>query len=168
MATYQVKSSSGLSFEVTKEGVLIGRLSYSSWFKFDAVMAIADANYPVEPKGFWGRTIEVRDGERVLLTFGMGWKGEIVLQSYVDEERYIFKQCGVFNGSFILVDRKSTELVVMKPQLKWTEMNYEYQLTTTDTFEASSGKKILLLAALHGANYIMSMAMAARVPGMSM
>ena len=161
MKEYQAKSSNSLSFDVTKDDKLIGRLSYKSWFKFNAVIEIANnTNYQVEPKGFWGTTIELRDGEKVLLKFKMNWNGEIVVQTYFNdfEKDYVFKHRGVFKESFILIDREGIELLAMKPHLKWKKMNYEYQVTTSDSFEIFSNKEILLMTSLTCANYYMSMA----------
>lgn len=159
MAIYHAKSTNGLSFEVSKDSEVIGQLTYSSWFKFNAAITILETTYPVEPKGFWDTSIDVRDGEKVLLSFSMGWRGQIVLQTYFNdaEEEYVFNHRGVFRESFVLTDRAGTELLVMKPQLKWAMMNYEYELTTTDAFEALPDKHILLLTALHCANYYLSM-----------
>jgi hypothetical protein len=75
---------------VTKTTNLIGKLSYKSWFKVNAVIEIANnTNYQVEPKGFWGTTIELKDGEKVLLKFKMNWNGEIVVQTYLTALRKI-------------------------------------------------------------------------------
>ena len=160
MEEYQAKSNKFLSFEVTKGDKLVGKLSYQSWFKFNAVMEIANnATYQVEPKGFWGTTIELRDGEKVIITFKMNWIGEIVVQTYFNEleKGYIFKQKSILKESFMLLDQKGIELLVMKPHFKWSKMNYEYQITTTDAFEAFSNKEVLLMTSLHCANYYMSM-----------
>lgn len=161
MAEYQAKSNSSLSFDVTKDGSFIGKLSYQSWFKFNAVIETADSSYQVEPKGFWGTTIELKQGERVFLKFRMNWNGEIVVQTYFDDEKksYVFKHRGIFKESFILTDQDGVELLIMKPHLKWNIMNYEYQITTSDAFETSSNKEILLMNSLHCANYYMSMMM---------
>ena len=159
MTEYQAKSNNSLSFDVTKDDKLIGKLSYKSWFKFNAVIEIANnTNYQVEPKGFWGTTIELKDGEKVLLKFKMNWNGEIVVQTYFNdfEKGYIFKHRGVFKESFILIDQEGIELLVMKPHLRWNKMNYEYQITTSDTFETFSNKEVLLMTSLHCANYYMS------------
>lgn len=162
MATYQAKSTNGLSFEVSKDSEVIGQLTYGSWLKFNAVITIADTAYPVEPRGFWETSIEVRYGEQVLLSFSMGWKGQIVLQTFFNdaEESYVFNHRGVFRESFVLTDQDGKELLVMKPQLKWAKMNYEYELSTSNTFEAFRDKDILILTALHCANYYLSMTMA--------
>ncbi len=42
MNEYQVKSKTSLSFEVTKDDKLIGKLLYKSWFKFNAVIEMAN------------------------------------------------------------------------------------------------------------------------------
>lgn len=161
MTEYQAKSSNTLSFELTREDKLVGKLSYESWFKFNAVIEIANSStYQVEPKGFWGTTIELKDGEKVLLKFKMNWKGEIVIQTYFNnlEQGYIFKASGLFKTSFILIDQEGTELLVMMPHFKWNKMNYEYQVTTADNFDTFPNKEILLMSSLHCANYYMSMA----------
>jgi hypothetical protein len=160
MTEYQAKSNSSLSFDLTKDDNLIGSLTYKGWFKFNAVMEIVNhATYQVEPKGFWGTTIELKDNEKVLLKFSMNWSGEIVLQTYFNdaEKGYVFKHRGFFKESFILIDQEGTELFVMKPLMKWSKMKYEYQVTTSELFETFSNKEVLLLTSLHCANYYMSM-----------
>lgn len=160
MAEYYAKSSNSLSFEVTKEETLIGKLTYTSWFKFNAVIEIAEGqSYQVEPKGFWGTTIELKDHERVLLKFRMNWNGEIVVQTYFDgiKNGYLFKHRGIFKESFVLTDQEGVELMIIKPHLKWTSLNYKYQITTSDAFETFPEKEIVLINALHCANYYMSM-----------
>lgn len=164
MAEYYAKSSNSLSFEVTREERLIGKLIYTSWFKFNAVIEIAHGQtYQVEPKGFWGTTIELKDDERVLLKFRMNWNGEIVVQTYFDgiKNGYLFKHRGIFKESFVLTDQDGVELMIIKPHLKWTSMNYEYQINTSDAYETLPEKEIVLINALHCANYYMSMMAAA-------
>ena len=160
MADYQAKSNNTSSFEVTEGDKLIGKLSYKSWFKFDAALEMANkSNYQIEPKGFWGTTVEIKDGEKVLLTFTMNWNGEIIVHTYFNniEKDYIFKHRGFFKEFFILTDQEGTELLGMKPHIKWSNMNYEYQITTTDFFETIPNKDILLMNSLHCANYFMTM-----------
>src|SRR6476469_9993700 len=99
MAEYQAKSNNSLSFELTNDDKLIGKLSYEKWFKFNAVIEIANnASYQVEPKGFWGTTIEIKDKEKLLVKFKMDWSGAIVVQTYFDdhEKDYMFKHKGFF------------------------------------------------------------------------
>ena len=163
MTEYQAKSITSLTFELTKDEKLIGKLTYKSWFKFNAEIEIKNkSNYQVEPKGFWGTTIELKEREKVLLKFQMNWNGEIVVQTFFNdsEKGYIFKYRGVFKESYILADKEGAELLVMKPQFKWHTMNYGYQITTSDMFETFSNKEILLLISVHCANYYMSLMMA--------
>lgn len=164
MAAYVAKANNTLSFDVLSNDKLIGSLLYKGWFKFDATIQIANnATYQVEPKGFLGTTIEVKATEGVLLKFKMSWNGDIAVQSYFSniEKGYVFKHRGIFKEAFVLVDEEGVELLVMKPHLKWSKMNYEYQITSSDTFEAIADKEILLVTSLHCANYYMSMIAAA-------
>ena len=151
MTEYQAKSNNSLSFDLTQDDKLIGKLSHEKWFKFNAVIEITNnSNYQVEPKGFWGTTIELKDGEKVLLKFKMNWNGEIVVQTYFNdfEKDYIFKQTGFFKGSFILIDQEGIELLVMKPHLKWNKMKKFLQVWNLVRFlNTTSGwnKKVLPL-----------------------
>ena len=138
MAEYYAKSNNSLSFEVEKDDQSIGKLIYTNWFSFKAEMVTLGHSYKVEPKGFWGTTIELKDHERVLLKFRMNWNGEIVIQTYFDgvKDGFLFKHRGIFKDSFVLT---------------------EYQIITSESFEVLSNKEILLLNSLHCANYYMSM-----------
>ncbi len=159
MTVYQAKSNK-LVFDITKDYTLIGQLTYKSWFKFNATITLPNTTeYEVLPKGFWGTTIEVKDGENVLLEFKMNWSGDVVIQTYFNavEKGYVFKHRGFFKDSFILLDEDGAELLVMKPHVKWSKMFYEYEITTADAFEALSNKEIVLITSLHCANYYMSM-----------
>ncbi|PWN69380.1 hypothetical protein C1631_015115 [Chryseobacterium phosphatilyticum] len=160
MAEYFAKSNSSLSFEIIKDNQLTGKLTYKSWFTFNAEIETADhQHYQIEPKGFWGTTIELKDNEKVLLKFRMNWNGEIVVQTYFNgvKQGYLFKHRGIFKDSFVLTDQAGIELMVIKPHLKWNLMNYEYHFTTSDAFETFPDKEIVLINALHCANYYMSM-----------
>ncbi|MCE3076166.1 hypothetical protein [Chryseobacterium gwangjuense] len=162
MTEYKVKSSNSLVFELTENESVIGNLKYKSWFRFSAEFDILNSKYQIEPKGFWGTTIELKEGEKVLLKFRMNWGGEIVIQTYFNEIKkgYLFKHRGIFKDSFVLTDEGGTELLVMKPDLKWHTMNYGYQIATSDTFDTFTNKEILLMTSLHCANFYMSMMMA--------
>lgn len=161
MTEYKVKSSNSLVFELTENESVIGNLKYKSWFRFSAEFDILNSKYQIEPKGFWGTTIELKEGEKVLLKFRMNWSGEIVIQTYFNEIKkgYLFKHRGIFKEAFVLTDEGGTELLVMKPDLKWHTMNYGYQIATSDTFDTSANKDILLMTSLHCANFYMSMMM---------
>lgn len=107
MAEYQAKSINSLTFEVTTEGRAVGKLIYKSWFRFNAELQTSVHSYQIEPKGFWGTTIELKDDEKILLKFRLNWNGEIVVQTYFNgiKESYVFKYRGVFKEMFVLPGR---------------------------------------------------------------
>lgn len=158
---YSATSEKFTTFKITKDEKIIGELHYKNWFKFNAEIEILNSKYQVEPKGFWGTTVEVTNGKKVILKFAMNWDGNILLQTYFDdtEKDYIFKHLGFFKESFVLTDQKGSELMMMKPNFKWNSLNYEYLMTTSEILETFDEKNILLLISLHCANYYMSMMM---------
>lgn len=158
---YQATSKNALDFELKNNEATIGRLTYKSWFKFSAEIDILKSNYKIEPLGFWGTTVEVKEGDKILMKFAMNWDGNILIHTYFDNEEkvYIFKHKGFFKESFVLTDEKGTELLIMKPNFKWNSLNYDYQISTSLIFETLSEKDILLLNSLHCANYYMAMMM---------
>ena len=162
MANYSVTAKSILSFDVIKDAQRVGNLTYKSWYKFNAAIVLANGlQYEIEPKGFWGTTVELKEGATLLLQFKMNWNGEIVVQTFFNgvEQGYVIKHRGLFKESFILNNQEGMELLLMKPQIKWKSFNIEYDITTTDTFETLPQKEILLMTSVHCANYYMSMMM---------
>jgi hypothetical protein len=160
MASYTIKSNSTTKFTLTADDKELGALQYEKWFSFKAVITLANySSYSVEPKGFWGTTIELKQSEKVLLKFKMDWKGNIILQTYFDntERDFLFKQKDFFKGSYVLLDKEERKLLLMQPDFKWNRLNYDYQVSSTEEFEAFPFKDIMLLAVVHCANYYMSM-----------
>lgn len=158
---YQATAEKFTHFIISKDGKTIGQLNYTSWFKFSAEIEILNSKYQVEPKGFWGTTVEVLDGKKVILQFTMNWDGNIVMNIYFNdiEKNYTFCHKGFFRESFVLTDEKGTELLMMKPHVQWRSLNYEYQINTSEILETFEEKNILLLISLHCANYYMAMMM---------
>lgn len=156
---YQAIAEKYTNFKVSKDEKPVGQLNYKSWFKFNAEIEILNSKYQVEPKGFWGTTVEVLDGKIVLLKFAMNWDGNIVMNTYFNdiEKKYTLSHKGFFKESFVLSDVKGTELLMMKPHIQWRSLNYEYQINTSEILETFEEKNILLLISLHCANYYMSM-----------
>jgi hypothetical protein len=78
--------------------------------------------------------VEVLDGKNVLLKFTMSWDGSIVMIAYFNnlEKNYTFNHKGFFRESYVLTDEKGTELLMMKPNIQWRSMNYEYQINTSE------------------------------------
>jgi hypothetical protein len=159
MTEYKAKSTDTLSFSLTQDNNPVGELTYDSWFTFKAKLELTDnKSFTVEPKGFWGTTIELKDSQNILLKFKMNWNGDIVIHTNFDnkEKDFIFKRRGVFNESFVLLDKEKNELLVVKSDFKWNKLKYDYVLTASDTFDNFDNQAILLLSIIHCANYFMA------------
>jgi hypothetical protein len=160
MDTYQVKSVDIKLFELTQGAVEKGRLEYDSWFSFKAEIMLADqTQYAVQPKGLWGTTIEIKAQEQVLLDFKMNWKGQILIRTLFDgnEVFYIFRQQGLLKSTFVFLDNEEQELLNIEPNFKWSRLNFDYQIVAADAFGQLAHQYLLLLTAVHCANYYITM-----------
>lgn len=163
MTNYAVKAAETKIFTVNQDDAVIGRLIYESWFSFRSTIELDDdSTFTVVPKGFWGTTIDVKKEGDVILDFRMNWNGQIVLSQktgYADQS-FLFKQTSLFKSTLALLDDKQEKLLVIEPDFSLTKLTYNYQLTASESFERLADKKLLLLVAVHCANYYMSMVMA--------
>ena len=160
MKAYKVKSEDARYFSLLKDGMEIGRLNYEKWFSFKAELTLGQTEtYQVEPQGFWGTTIELKQNEKILLDFKMNWNGSIIINTRFDdtERDFVFKQKGVLKSIYVLLDADGQELLAIEPDFKWSKFNYDYDITTTDEFDDFRFNELLILVAIHAANYYMAM-----------
>lgn len=160
MAEYEVKSTNTKAFNLIKVDILVGRLKYESWYSLNAEIHLVsdDTNFTIRPKEFWGITIEVKHSEKNLLDFEMNWKGQIIINSKINDvgQRFILKQTSILKNIFVLLSNEE-KLLTIEPNLQWSKVNFDYKLISTDAFENLENKELLLLNAIHCTNYYITM-----------
>lgn len=160
MAEYTVTASGNQEFQLLANDNLVGTLRYPQWYSIKAGITLANGStFQVEPRGFWGTTIELKDEQTVLLTFKMNWKGDIIIKSKLDEsaKAFVFKSKSVLKHTYALQDKEERELLVIQPDFQWSKLNYNYTIFTTEHFAEVKSQVLLLLMAIHCANYFMTM-----------
>ncbi|WP_240625461.1 hypothetical protein [Spirosoma pollinicola] len=148
---------------MTFDNEKIGELIYQKWYSFAAKILMTNGKeYQLEPRGFWESTIELKEGEAILLEFKMGWKG-IVIKTYFDneEKHFLLKLKGLLSNKFVLLDDNNEELMVAETDFKWSKLNFDYTIETTQNFDNFTNEKLLLLSVLHCINYYMTVIVAA-------
>ena len=158
MAQYQANSRNTQNFSLTLGNQKIGELIYSKWYSFKAEIVLADdTKYQLEPKGFWDSKIELKDNEKTLLDFKLGWKG-IVIKSFLDnqEQTYLLKLKSLLSYKFMLIDTNNDVLMAAETHFKWNKFSYDYSIETSPVFEHFDNKELLLLTILHCINYYMT------------
>lgn len=161
MADYIVKSKEGRKFSLLQEERLIGELNYKNWFSYKAEILFPDYSAcQIEPKGFWGTTIELTQNEMLLLTFKMHWDGSISIKTAYsnNDDDYVFKMKDTFNKStLVLLNTKEQSLLTVSTDINWGTLHYNYSIITSDLFETLNKKDILLMAVIHAANFLTPM-----------
>ncbi len=155
MANYKVTSTDSLNFNLTFENKKIGELLYEKWYASKAILKMSNGDkFQLEPKGFWESKIELKEKEKTLLEFKLGWNGIIIKTSLNDtEENYLLKLNGLIKSNFILTDTKNSELLVAEISSKPDNLNYNFNIETTREFDKFSNKEVLILTIIHCINY---------------
>lgn len=141
----------------------VGELVYKRWYSFDADLTLfSGVQYQFVSKGFWNSRIELSNRQELMLQFSMGWKG-IVITTYFDgsEQHFLLKPKGVFSNKFVLLDDKDAEMLVLHTDFKWSKLNFDFQIDTTQESERSPHRYVMMLTVLHCINYYLTTIVAA-------
>lgn len=159
MAEYQVKSPEARTFTLLAGAEALGELKYKEWYSFKALLSLPDGtSLSIEPKGFWGTTIEIKDQDGVLLSFRMHWNGNIVLKSRLGgvSRALVLKNQSVMKNTYVLLDKNNQELLTIQPDFKWNKVNHDYTIHSTELFDLLEDKHVFILTVIHCTNYYMT------------
>ena len=163
MSNYKANSTNSLNFELTYNNKKIGELIYGKWYSFNANIHLFNGDkLKLEPKGFWNSKVELKNTENILLEFKMGWNG-IIIKTFFNnkEENYLLTQKGLLSNKFILLDTEKNEILVAESNFKWKNLNYDYNIETSQKFDNTPNKDILILTILHCINYYITIIVSA-------
>ncbi|WP_128548115.1 hypothetical protein [Larkinella soli] len=155
-----IESTPSRTFTLREAGSQLATLTYDNWFSFSARIQLAGGTaYEVDPKGFWGTTIELKREQQVLLDFRMNWNGSIILKSRLDgnEREFAFKAKGVWQSSYLLQDREQRNWMAVKPDFSWQKFNYSFEIEAEDIYPDRELNDLMVMMAVHCANYYITM-----------
>ena len=163
MGQYKANATNSHNFTLRFDYQKVGELVYKKWYSFSAEIHMTDGTkYQLEPTGFWDSKIELKDDTQTLLEFKMGWKGIIIKTLFNDsEEVFLLKLKGLLSNKFVLLDTNDEELMAAETSFKWSKLNFDYNIETTQVFDKFENKELLLLTILHCINYYITIVAAA-------
>src|SRR5690606_12403059 len=114
MANYVANSTNSLVFYLTSDNDMIGELIYEKWYASNAeIKTSKGAKFHLKAKGIWNSKIELKDGEKTILEFKLGWNGVLTKTFFNDfEECFSLRIKGFSIDKFILTDSDKKELLV--------------------------------------------------------
>jgi hypothetical protein len=141
------------------DGRFLGKLAYEKWASYNASATTQYAEFfDFKSKGFWSHYISVeRDGTEIA-AMKMNWKGSIIIDIKGNdvEQDYLVKSVGIWHPYLTLQDRFSNDILALRPHIKWSTGNYEYDIEINPDFQNQIDETLILIAA-YCANYIMAM-----------
>jgi hypothetical protein len=159
MTVYQVTASSSRTFILSCNEQTVGNLTYKAWFSSKATINLENSlPVAIQPKGIWETSLEVKRAEAILFDLEMKWNGQLVLNRHSPDSvvAFTFKQKSLTDFTFVLLGPDAEELLSIKPSFKWNRVSTDYQLFASDSMEQLPDKEILLLLAVHCANYYLT------------
>ena len=130
MKTYIVYSKDLRNFQLLNEAEeLIGEIVYPKWYSANAEIKVNNKTYKFSAKGFWTTSLQVSEGEKVLLNFKMAWSGDIVLTDFSNgEEYYQINKEKWYNDVFEMKDQHGNAILKIKRNFKWKNFSYYYEI----------------------------------------
>ena len=160
MNEYNVTSLDAKQFILLSNNLEIGKLVYESWFSNKAQIILTNiSTYKIEPKGFWGTSLELIKNHTVLANIKMNWNGHIVISTLFNEipKDYALKK-GILKDTFILTNKNNQELLKVIPDFNWKKLNYNYKISINNNLDISQEfNDVFLFTIIHCANYYMTM-----------
>jgi hypothetical protein len=157
MTEYSVKPVHAKVFCMTKNDTLIGELKYNNRFYNKGQIVMADSTrYMIEPKGFFGNSVELKDNRGVLMRFKQNWIGRITIISFFEpyERSFMFKYKGILKAGCVLTDVDNNELASILQKFKFKNFNYEYSITAHEMMDRIVYKEILLMICINCTQYL--------------
>ena len=76
---WNINSTYSLTFYLNSDNEKIGELIYKKWYASNAEIKLANGDtFHMKPKGIWNSKIELKDGEKTILEFKLGWSGILI------------------------------------------------------------------------------------------
>ena len=126
------------------------KLVYDNWFTSTGRAIINKQSYSIESKNIWQHEFIFKKGEEKIGSMSFNFKGNAILN--IEGEYYILKFKGLLNRRFELLDGKDNVLMVLKPNIKWSKLRYEYDVETSDSLGEKEELINLFLFASYAAN----------------
>ncbi len=154
----KIKSISGKgNFKIEIDDKEFLELSYKNWFSSNAKTKFNDTEIEIKPKNIWNTTFDIfHDGKDVGdITFN--WMSNAVID--INENKYLLKAIGFLNFQFELIDENQDRIFLIKPNLNWKKMKYDYDIKVIAENEDFNKLIELLIYVGFGANLHMTATM---------
>jgi hypothetical protein len=162
MKEIKVSSEKRREFVLSINDKAIGKLTIKKWSVVNGEIMLSDGEtYQIQSKSWWRTQVDVKQREKIALTYKMNWKGHILITALFRRTpaEFVFRRQGIFKGTYILLDNTGQQLATVEPNFKWSKFRTEYTIKVSrDIFRDDEGHDTLFYFVMaHCANYLMAM-----------
>lgn len=144
------------TFQLKEGEIILGELKYKSLFSFAASIHLNNNNvYKLESVGFFGTSIQVKDGALKVAELKMNWKGHVVIES-MNGEQFILKSVGFLKTIFIVENSDHEKLFQLDADFSWKKNSYSYAIEFNSAVKNKSIDSLFILQCIYACNYYIS------------
>jgi hypothetical protein len=107
--------------------------------------------YDIVPVNFWKSLFEVRTQGKSVVSLKKKWTGRSVLTSHFNglSNEYIFRQRGLFNIRYVIMDKDERELAVARSKFIWKGLKYNFEIEVSDSLKRREGHFLLIVLMIY-------------------
>jgi len=151
------------SYTAIYKDKVLGSLHYRHWYSTRGTITMDNGQqYIIERKGFWGTSHEVKKEGKAVLLLKAKWDGGIAIISPGEPKYYFeFKPKGLMGSSYVLINNKQEELLIMTANFSWKKFSSGYGVNCGDNFGNNEEEQLLLWVSVYHFKAAQAMAIAA-------
>lgn len=157
----KVTSTSGKgNFKLEKNNTTVLELKYKNWFASSAITQFNNTQIEIKPKNIWGSKFDIYKNEVDKGDIIFNWKGNVIIRlndSADNEQSWLLKSKGILKQTFQLSNEKDELLVVFKPSMNWSKLNFNYEIDLLDDNIMDKELIELILYSCYGINLYFTM-----------
>ncbi len=149
-----MKTIDSKNYVLEQNKTFLGKFTYDSSFSSNKA-TIQMENEPtcrIENESAWKSDFITKQNDTPLFRSKMNWHSNMIVSTLKEKEKksYTLKSKGFWGCTHALLDQNSNELLEIKQEYQWRKFNYDYAITSSETFEALNHKTPLLFSTLQG------------------
>lgn len=154
MKTINVKSDGRRPFQILDNNRVVAELNYPKWYKTSrAEIQINEEKSLIKTNGLWMNHIELWNQNKCIAQSKLTWNCSVIIN--IEEKEYFLKVKSLLKGTFVLLDKKSRELISLTTEIDWLYGKAAYEVRFNEDLPTVFSPELVLFL-IHNCNYFMA------------
>ena len=140
----KINSTTGTgNFKIESDEKEYLELKYKNWFSSVAKTQFDNKEIEIKPKNFWNTSFDIYHNEKNVGDIKFNWMSNAMIT--IGEEVFLLKTIGMWDLKFELINKNKDRVFLIKPDLKWKKIKYDYEIElTSEDYELNKLIELLI------------------------